>query len=150
MSTDRETELNLASDAPAAADFLAGRGGHLHWPVDGDPCIWWAEMRPAANTGETYFARIRWSVYPGAPPSIKFATAVGGSIEDPRAWPMIGGYRPPSLDICKPFTAEGYALHPDWADTNQAWTGEGNPFVAVVSELQRDLNSPGYGGRYGL
>ena len=148
MSLDRETELNLASDAPAAADFLAGRGGRLHTPADGEPGIWWAEMHPAVDAEETYVARIGWSVYPSAPPSIKFATAVGGSIEHPSAWPMISGYRPSSLDICKPFTSEGYALHPDWSGTNQAWTGEGNPFVAVVQELQRDLNSPSYSGRH--
>jgi len=147
MNIDRESELNLAADAPAASEFLLARGGHLD-PLNGEPGTWWAQLHPASDPLETYIARLMWTVYPGAPPSIKFATSPGGAVTDPAAWPMAAGYRPTCLDICKPFTAEGFALHPDWAATNQAWTGDGNPFLAVVNELQRDLNSPTYSGRY--
>jgi hypothetical protein len=148
MSIDRESELSLTADAPAASEFLQSRGGRL-LRADDDPATWWAELRPANDRSETYFARIAWTVYPGAAPSVRFATTLGGAQTDPAAWPVAPGYRPTSLDICKPFTAEGFALHPDWAATNQAWTGQGNPFLTVVRELQRDLNSPGYTGRYG-
>jgi hypothetical protein len=148
MSLDRESELSLATDAPAVAGFLAGRGGQLHEPLEGDPEAWWAQLRPASDAEETYFARIAWSVYPGAPPSVKFARAICGALDDAGAWPLIPGYRPGSLDICKPFTAEGFALHPDWAATSQAWTGEGNVFLVVVRELQRNLNGPSYDGRH--
>jgi hypothetical protein len=145
---DRESELHLAGDAPAAAEFLAGRGGRLQPPVEDDPGAWWAELHPAAEPQEVYTARIGWSSYPGAAPSIRFAPSVGGTLGDPHAWPVAPGYRPTQLDVCKPFTAEGFALHPDWASSSAAWSGAGNPFLAVVRELQRDLNSPSYNGRF--
>jgi hypothetical protein len=68
MTLDRESELNLARDAPAAATFLAGRGGRLHEPKQSDPDTWWAQMHPAAEPTETYFVRISWREYPSAPP----------------------------------------------------------------------------------
>jgi hypothetical protein len=148
MSLDRESELNLASDAPAVTDFLAGRGGRLHEPLEGQPSVWWAELHPASDAAQTYVACLVWSVYPGAPPSVKFATGVGGGVDDPTAWPIVNGFRPTSHDICMPFTAEGFALHPDWSTSSQAWVGQGNPFLAVVRELQRHLNSPSYQGRF--
>ena len=46
-----------------------------------------------------------------------------------------------------PFTAEGFAVHPDWAQTKEAWTGTGNPFVWVAETLQGDLNNR-YQGRF--
>lgn len=145
---DRESELHLTGDAPAAADFVASRGGRLHPPLEGGSAAWWVEIHPAGEPQETYTARIGWSSYPGAPPSIRFAPSIGGTLSDPRAWPLTPGYRPTQLDVCKPFTAEGFALHPDWASSSAAWTGTGNPFLAVVRELQRDLNSPSYNGRF--
>ncbi|MFI5289564.1 MAG: hypothetical protein ACHQ17_07935 [Polyangia bacterium] len=148
MSTDRESELSLAADAPAAAEFLTGRGGTLHDTTAQESGTWWAELHPASQPQETFCARIAWSVYPGAAPSVKFSTEIGGGLADPVAWPVIPGYRPGSLDICKPFTAEGFTLHPDWAASSQAWVPDGNPFLAVVRELQRDLNSDGYQGRW--
>ena len=148
MTLDRESELNLARDAPAATVFLTGRGGCLHEPKQSDPDAWWAQMHPAAEPSETYFVRISWREYPAAPPSVKFATTLGGPLTEPPAWPVIAGYRPTQLDICMPFTAEGFALHGDWASTNQAWSPDGNPFLAVVQELQRGLNSTSYEGRY--
>ena len=50
----------------------------------------------------------------------------------------VPGYRAPG-DICQPFTAEGFALHPDWASGPEAWSAEGNPFLRVVAQLQNDL-----------
>jgi hypothetical protein len=102
MTLDRESELTLVSDAVAAAAFLAERGGQLHVPVNGDGAVWWAELRPASDPGETYYARLGWTAYPGAPPSIKFATSLGGAITDPAAWPLTPGCRPTALDMCKP------------------------------------------------
>jgi hypothetical protein len=145
---DRESELNLAQDAPAAAGFLAGRGGCLHLPLPGEDGVWWAELHPAAEQQETYTVRIGWRSYPSAPPSIKFVHKIGGPLGDPHAWPVTAGYRPTQLDVCKPFTAEGFALHPDWEASTSAWAVTGNPFLGVVRELQRDLNSPSYNGRF--
>jgi hypothetical protein len=148
MSLDRESEINLARDAPAAADFLASRGGQLHSPCAEEPGVWWGEFHPASDEPQTYFARLAWRVYPGAPPSVKFAVSVGGSLDDPTAWPIAAGFRPTSLDICMPFTAEGFALHPNWCQSSHAWSPAGNPFLAVVRELQRRLNGPSYRGRF--
>lgn len=149
MSLDRESELSLAADAPAAAAFLAERGGSLSEPFDGEPGIWWAQLRPGGQPEEIYCVRLGWTVYPGTAPSIKFATSLGGALTDPSAWPVAPGYRATCLDVCKPISAEGFALHPDWASTTHAWRGDGNPFLAVVRELQRDLNSSAYRGRFG-
>jgi hypothetical protein len=148
MTLDRESELSLAADAPAAVAFLRERDGSLHESLDVGPGVWWAQLRPARDPEETYYARLGWTFYPGAPPSIKFAASLGGAITDSTAWPVAPGYRPTCFDVCKPISAEGFALHPDWASTTHAWKGEGNPFLAVVRELQRDLNSPGYHGRF--
>jgi hypothetical protein len=46
-----------------------------------------------------------------------------------------------------PFTAEGFALHPDWTSTNEAWRETGNPFLYVSETLQRSLDTS-YGGRF--
>jgi hypothetical protein len=148
MTLDRESELSLVADAPAAVAFLRDRGGGLHEPLEDEPGVWWAQLRPAGDPEETYYARLGWSVYPGVPPSIKFAASLRGAITDPRAWPLAPGYRPTCLDVCKPISAEGFALHPDWAHTTHAWRGEGNPLLAVLRELQRDLNDPRYQGRF--
>jgi hypothetical protein len=148
VSLDRESELNLAADASAVDQFLLARGGHLHAPANGDASIWWVQLRAAGDPADKFFVRLTWSIYPGAAPSIKFARGLGGDLTDPGAWPVAPGYRPPSLDVCKPISAEGFALHGDWSQTSQAWTGTGNPFLAVVQELQRDLNGPGYHGRF--
>lgn len=149
MTLDRESELNLVADAEAAGQFLLARGGVLHPPAIGDAEVWWVQLHPAGDPIEEFFARLGWTVYPGAAPSIKFARTLGGELTDPSAWPVAPGYRPTCLDVCKPISAEGFALHPDWTQTNQAWTGRGNPFLAIVQELQRDLNGPGYSGRFG-
>jgi hypothetical protein len=148
MTIDRESELNLVADAPAAAAFLAERGGILHEPLDAEPGVWWAQLRPAREPEVIYHIRLGWTVYPGAPPSIKFAASLGGVITQPGAWPTAPGYRPTCLDVCKPISAEGFALHPDWVRTTHAWRDEGNPLLAVLREIQRDLNSPAYQGRF--
>lgn len=54
-----------------------------------------------------------WTRYPDDPPSILFADAIGGRLGITHAWPVSPGYRAPN-DICKPLSAEGYALHPEW------------------------------------
>jgi hypothetical protein len=54
MSRDRESEVRLPADAPAAAAFLLERRGRLAEPVAGEAGVWWAEVRPASEGGETY------------------------------------------------------------------------------------------------
>lgn len=92
--------------------------------------------------------RVAWERYPAAPPSVKFADAIGGRLDVTSAWPMIPGYRPGSFDICQPFTAEGFAIHAEWQQGPDRWPAAGNPFLWVAEILQRDLDHR-YQGRSG-
>ena len=149
MSLDRESELRLSSDAEAVVEYLSEHGGRLYVPPkDGDRGEWWLELHPSADPTETYFVRALWFSYPGAPPSVKFSHELRGSLVDPTAWPNIPGYRPTALDICMPFTQEGFSAHAEWRLSAEVWNGDGNPFLWVAQNLQRDLNNR-YSGRYG-
>jgi hypothetical protein len=143
---DLESRLNLQADATAVAKLLDQHRGRLV-ADDAHAGVHWLEMHPRSAMSEIYVARVMWARYPDAPPSVKFATEVGGRIDGLTAWPVIPGYRPTAFDICMPFTAEGFAVHPDWAQTKEAWTGTGNPFLWVAETLQRDLNNR-YQGRF--
>lgn len=136
---DEESRLNLEADEAAVREFLAEFGGDLLRDTN-DPSVYWLSLRPQNAREEVYVARIGWTRYPQAAPSVKFADGIGGSLTVTRAWPVIPGYRPPSFDICKPFTAEGYALHGEWRTGPQAWPITGNPFLWVASQLQDDMN----------
>lgn len=146
MSLDLESKLSLEADEGAVAAFLREHGGRLRRD-ESEAAIYWATMVPASDPTESYLARLLWSSYPGAAPSVKFATSIGGSLEDSTAWPVVAGFRPQSRDICMPITAEGFALHPDWTQTAEAWRSSGNPFLYVVSALQQRMNNQ-YGGRF--
>jgi len=142
---DQESLLNLAADEVAVAAFLAGNGGHL--TRDGkDAAVYWPRMRPVGAPLEIYYVRVAWSAYPHQAPSVKFADSIGGSLAVTSAWPVIPAYRPASFDICKPMTAEGYALHAEWRTGPDAWPTTGNPFLWVAEMLQYDLDNH-YGGR---
>jgi hypothetical protein len=142
---DQETRLNLAADEMAVAAFLAGNGGRLTADT-ADAAVYWLRMRPVDVPSEIYYVRMAWSAYPHQAPSVKFAVSVGGSVAVTSAWPVIPGYRPTSFDICKPMTAEGYALHAEWRTGPDAWPTTGNPFLWVTEILQFDLDNY-YGGR---
>ncbi len=142
---DRETTLALEEDVPAVVAFLGENGGSL----SGDktlPGRYWLTMRPRSAPADIYFVCLTWTSYPHQAPSVKFADNVGGSLTVTTAWPNITGYRPSSFDICKPFAAEGFALHPDWQRGPEAWPITGNPFFWVAETLQGDLDLH-YGGR---
>ncbi|MDE3073961.1 MAG: hypothetical protein KGJ86_00905 [Chloroflexota bacterium] len=142
---DQETQLNLAQDVPAVIEFLQENDGTLTQDetLEG---VYWLKLRPRTALEEWYFVKSVWARYPHRPPSVRFATAVNGDLNSTKAWPLIPGYRPSSFDICKPFTAEGYALHSDWKTGPSAWPTSGNPFLWVVQTLQFDLDNS-YGGR---
>jgi hypothetical protein len=143
---DLESQLNLRADAKAVAKLLAKHGGRLVADAE-DAGTYWLEMHPCSVPAETYVARVQWTRYPGSPPSVKFATEVGGRVDALTAWPVVPGYRPTAFDICMPFTAEGFTVHPEWTTSKEAWSGSGNPFLWVAETLQRDLNNR-YQGRY--
>lgn len=142
---DHETLLNLADDEAAVAAFLVGSGGRLDRDA-ADPATFWLTTTPVSAPRETYYIRVTWSAYPHQPPSVKFADALGGSVTVTRAWPVIPGYRSASQDICKPLSAEGYALHSEWRSGPDAWPTTGNPFLWLVQALQHDLDNH-YTGR---
>lgn len=146
MSVDLESKLNLQADAEAVAVLLAQHGGRLHADAD-DPAVSWLEMIPAGDSDQIYIARLAWTSYPGAAPSVKFATAVGGRLDVTSAWPTVPGFRPTVFDICMPFTAEGFNVHPEWRTSAEAWQAAGNPFLFVTSTLQRLLDTR-YTGRH--
>ncbi len=142
---DLESRLNLEADEQPAAAFLTERGGAL----GSDPEIegvYWLTVHPRRSPQETYYVRVAWITYPHQAPSVKFADRIGGSLTVASAWPLIAGYRPSSFDICKPFTAEGFALHPEWRAGPTAWPTTGNPFLWVIETLQEDLDTS-YVGR---
>lgn len=142
---DLESTLALAHDVPDALAFLEANDGTLQQDA-AELGVYWAAMRPRSTPSERYYVCIRWTIYPHAPPSVKFATSVGGSLMDTSAWPVIPGYRAGNLDICKPFTAAGFMTHPEWRTGSEAWQSSGNPFLWVVQVIQDDLDTK-YGGR---
>lgn len=151
MTLDLTSHLMLEQDEPEVERFLNGHGGAVVrddrvGQSDGDPSIYWLTMRPKSAPDETYFARLVWDNYPGAPPSIKFADRIRGSLAVTRAWPLISGYRPSSFDICRPMCKEGYGLHVEWRQGSTAWVSDGNPFLWVVTTMQFHLDNE-YQGR---
>jgi hypothetical protein len=141
---DAETLINLTEDQADVEAFLGQHDGRLVRDAD-DPAIYWLDLQPAGAADERYYARLVWARYPDEPPSILFADAVCGRMGVTSAWPIAPGYRPPN-DICKPFSAEGYGLHPEWRTGPDAWPTDGNPFLWVVETLQYDLDNQ-YQGR---
>jgi len=144
---DEESRLNLADDQPLVEEFLADFGGELlQRSEDANDAVYWLTVHPRNVPADSYVARIAWTRYPDAAPSVKFADGVGGSLSVVKAWPQCKGYRPNDFDICKPFTAEGFSVHPEWGTGIHAWPTTGNPFLFVVSQIQDDLNHS-YQGR---
>ena len=136
---DVESQLRLEADEAEVDRFLTERRGRLV-KRDEDPIgLYWALFRPAQAEATAFTARIMWSVYGDQPPSVLFADGVGGATSDVSSWPAASGYRAPN-DVCKPFTAEGQALHADWAAGHHRWRAEGNPFLFVVETIQDDID----------
>jgi len=134
-----DTLLTLEADEEAVVLLLEEHDGQLRHE-DETPEVYWLTMHPADQPEESFYVRVAWTAYPDQPPSVRFAECIGGHIHVNRAWPNIPGYRLGSFDICKPFTAEGYAAHPEWVNGPERWTSSGNPFLFVVETLQNDLD----------
>jgi hypothetical protein len=140
------THLGLEEDLPAVQHLVADHGAEMR--PGATPGVFWLTMRPRAAPQEIFHARIAWTSYPDAPPSIKFADAIEGRLDVTWAWPIIPGYRPGNLDICQPFTAEAFGVHPEWRTGPEAWPSEGNPLEWVVGRLLHDMCDR-YQGRSG-
>lgn len=148
MTVDLLTTVALDEDLVDVEALVAASEAVLHRD-DHDRAQFWLQLRPAAAPHEVFVARIAWSRYPDAPPSVKFATAVAGRLDVTSAWPIIPGYRAGSFDICQPFTAEGFQVHPEWVRCPQNhWPTNGNPFLWVVDTLLSDMAGR-YQGRSG-
>lgn len=136
---DVESRLRLDRDLPAVQAELAARGGWLERRADDPPGLYWTVLHPANPDRAPFVVRIAWMVYPDREPSVLFAASVGGGTTDSAAWPAAQGYRAPN-DICKPFTAEGQAVHAEWRTGVHAWRADGNPFLYVVQTLLDDID----------
>lgn len=89
-------------------------------------------MHPISNPTELFKAHLRWNNLL-APPSLKFVDMITGAENIPSAWPQCFGFRPASLLSCVPWTAEGHALHPEWAASSRS------SFPKVDAPLQHAL-----------
>jgi hypothetical protein len=136
---DLESQLRIEHDQAAAESLLAERRGYLVRREGDSAGLYWAALQPDPAGTTPFVARIQWFVYPDQPPSVLFADAVGGKTSTVSAWPAANGYRAPN-DICKPFTAEGHALHADWAAGHHRWRTEGNPFLFIIETMLDDIN----------
>jgi len=147
VALDLESQLNLLRDSQEVVELVAAHDGVVACDAV-DRGLYWLHLRPATAVAESYYVRIVWERYPAAPPSVKFADAIGGRLDLTSAWPIIPGYRPGSFDICQPFTAEGFLIHAEWRQGPDRWPSTGNPFLWVTEILQRDLDHR-YQGRSG-
>jgi hypothetical protein len=136
---DLESRLRLEVDEVGVGRFLAERGGRLVRRDDDPIGLYWAVFQPAQADVAPFTARILWSIYRDRPPSVLFADGVDGVTSAVSSWPAANGYRAPN-DVCKPFTAEGQALHTEWTIGHHRWRAEGNPFLFVVETMQDDID----------
>ncbi len=106
-----------------------------------------ATMTPAGQQ-DSFQARLHWSAYPDAPPSLKFRDPTTGRLDMATAWPQVRGFRPGSLDACVNWCAEGFTLHPEWrTDPRLRWDSRGNALLKVLRILQDELDNH-FQGRY--
>lgn len=107
----------------------------------------WVIMSPKSAPEEKYFVRLLWMRYRDDPPSLKFRDK-DGRLDNPRAWPLLPGFRPASLDACVNYCAEGFSLHPEWKnDPRTRWDPRGNSLLRVLTILQVAFDE-NYGGRF--
>jgi len=145
MASELST-LNFADDLAEARQV---HDAH-RWVLEhrGDLEVW-ATVAPEGHENDQFIARLFWIEYPGAePPSVKFVHQATGRLDVQTAWPQAPGFRPTSFDICANWTAEGFALHPEWRkDTRVRWQSEGNVLLKELRILVHVLDT-GYQGRF--
>jgi len=111
----------------------------------------WKEVRavlsPRSAIQEQFFVRLVWQRYPHDAPSLKYLDSAG-RLDNPRAWPLLPGHRPGSLDACVNYCEEGFVLHPEWrTDPRFKWDPRGNALLRVLTLLQTELDTA-YQGRF--
>jgi len=144
MSDQELSALNLKDDFAKVIVVQDAERWTLEHLV---PLDVWATLSPMSVPNERFQARLLWSTYPDAPPSLKFRDPTTGRLDLPSAWPQALGFRPTSLDACLTWTAEGMALHPQWgADPRYRWDARGNVLLKVLRLIQEQLDD-NYQGR---
>jgi len=143
--SDELSALNLRDDF---AEVLTTED-FKRWVLElAAPLEVWAKMSPATKSEEIFQARLLWPRYPDDPPSLKFRDPATGRLDLPKAWPLVPGFRPNSLDACVSYCSEGFALHPEWRnDPRYRWDSRGNPLLKVLRILQQELDER-FSGRY--
>lgn len=142
------TDFELALFEQQLEDVL-GLPDACRWSLERDasvPLGVFAVMHPLSKPEELFKARLRWSDLMKAP-SLKFIDMASGADSNPRAWPRCFGFRPGSLDACLPWTAEGQALHREWArSAANAFPTVGAPVQFALLHIQSSLDNS-YQGR---
>ena len=142
--SDQLSGLNLRDDYVEASSMPDASRWKLEVPSDMEVLV---TLKPAAHN-DIYQARLLWSRYPDAPPSLKFRDPVTGRLDLPQAWPQCRGFRPGSLDACVNWCSEGFTIHPEWVnDQRYCWNPAGNPLLRVLRQLQEELDEH-YQGRF--
>jgi hypothetical protein len=137
--------MNFADDLRAVAQ--APDGARWKFETRGKLEVW-LTLSPVEHPADQYVAQLLWRDYPGQlPPWVKFVDPATERLDLPKAWPKANGFRPSSLDICANWTAEGFALHPEWASTEHRWRSAGNVILKVARILQNELDTS-YTGRF--
>lgn len=130
--------LNLAEDLK---DVL-GNPDAERWVIEHPEAL---EVRVKLSSvkdpKEIFQARFLWERYPDDPPSLKFRDLTTGQLDNPKAWPVVRGFRPQSLDACVNWCSEGFVLHPEWkADPNLQWDHRGNALLRALRTLQNEMD----------
>lgn len=135
---DELSELNLQQDLQEALQAEEAERWKIEYP--GGLEIY-ASLSPNSAPREVFQARLKWTVYPAEPPSLKFRDPTTGRLDLTTAWPVVRGFRPQSLDACTNYCLEGFNLHPEWRnDPNLKWNGNGNSLLRVLRILQNELD----------
>jgi hypothetical protein len=101
----------------------------------------WVIMSPMNHAEERFHALIRWETYQEHAPSVRFGDPATGRLDVTSAWPTGGPFRPTSFSMCVSYTAEGFAMHPEWVrDPQRRWDAHGNGLLKVIRCLQEDLD----------
>lgn len=146
-----DTHVATASDIAYRDDLLEAEGAEdaARWKTErGRPQEVFVTMTSLLDPENSYQVRLAWTAYPLDAPSLKFRNPDTKSLTDASAWPLVRGYRPTSFDACVNYSAEGFAIHPEWRnDASLRWRSEGNVLLKVLRILQTELDDH-YSGRY--
>jgi hypothetical protein len=136
--SDDLSELNFQQDLGEALQADDAKRWKISKP---GPLEIYVSLSSAKAPEEIFQARLKWGVYPGEPPGLKFRDPPTGRLDMPSAWPEVRGFRPQSLDACVNWCIEGFGLHPEWRnDPNLKWNSTGNAVLRVVRRLQDELD----------